>query len=52
MSEPKNEELEFNVGEDEQEATVEMNEDGTRVTATHVMASDEMPRRGGHGRHQ
>ena len=29
MSEPKNEELEFNVGDDEQEATVEMNEDGT-----------------------
>ena len=29
MSEPKNEELEFNVGDDEQEATVEMNDDGT-----------------------
>ena len=29
MSEPKNEELDFNVGEDEQEATVEMNEDGS-----------------------
>jgi dsDNA-specific endonuclease/ATPase MutS2 len=29
MSEPMNEELDFNVGEDEQEATVEMNEDGS-----------------------
>ncbi len=29
MSDPMNEELDFNVGEDEQEATVEMNEDGS-----------------------
>jgi hypothetical protein len=29
MSKPMNEELDFNVGEDEQEATVEMNEDGS-----------------------
>ena len=29
ISEPMNEELDFNVGEDEQEATVEMNEDGS-----------------------
>jgi tRNA U34 5-carboxymethylaminomethyl modifying GTPase MnmE/TrmE len=29
MSEPMNEELDFNVGDDEQEATVEMNEDGS-----------------------
>lgn len=39
MSEPKNEELEFNVGEDEQEATVEMNEDGTDAK----VASEEEP---------
>jgi hypothetical protein len=26
----ENEELEFNLGDDEEEATVEMNEDGTR----------------------
>jgi hypothetical protein len=32
MSEPKNEELEFNVGDDEQEATIEMNEDGSDAT--------------------
>ena len=32
MSEPMNEELDFNVGEDEQEATVEMNEDGSDAT--------------------
>jgi len=29
MAEPKNEELEFDVGENEEEATVEMNDDGT-----------------------
>ncbi len=29
MSESMTEELDFNVGEDEQEATVEMNEDGS-----------------------
>ena len=32
MSDPMNEELDFNVGEDEQEATVEMNEDGSDAT--------------------
>jgi len=29
MSESMTEELDFNVGEDEQEATIEMNEDGS-----------------------
>ena len=32
MSDPMNEELDFNVGEDEQEATVEINEDGSDAT--------------------
>ena len=40
MSEPKNEELEFNVGDDEQEATVEMNEDGSDAK---LEAADETP---------
>jgi len=40
MSEPKNEELEFNVGDDEQEATVEMNEDGTDAK---VASEEEAP---------
>lgn len=40
MSEPKNEELEFNVGDDEQEATVEMNEDGTDAK---LEAAEETP---------
>ena len=40
MSEPKNEELEFNIGDDEQEATVEMNEDGSDAK---LEAADETP---------
>ena len=40
MSEPKNEELEFNVGDDEQEATVEMNEDGSDAK---LEAADDTP---------
>jgi len=40
MSEPKNEELEFNVGDDEQEATIEMNEDGSDAK---LEAADDTP---------
>ena len=40
MSEPKNEELEFNVGDEEQEATVEMNEDGSEAT---LSSAEEAP---------
>ena len=40
MSEPKNEELEFSIGDDEQEATVEMNEDGSDAK---LEAADETP---------
>ena len=40
MSEPKNEELEFNVGDEEQEATVEMNEDGSEAT---LASAEEAP---------
>lgn len=40
MSEPKNEELEFSIGDDEQEATVEMNEDGSDAK---LEAADEIP---------
>lgn len=40
MSEPKNEELEFNIGDDEQEATVEMNEDGSDAK---LETADETP---------
>lgn len=39
MSDPMNEELDFNVGEDEQEATVEMNEDGSDAT----LSAEEPP---------
>ena len=40
MAEPKNEELEFDIGENEQEATVEMNEDGTEAK---VASEEEAP---------
>jgi hypothetical protein len=40
MSGPKNEELEFSIGDDEQEATVEMNEDGSDAK---LEAADETP---------
>lgn len=40
MSEPKNEELEFSVGDEEQEATVEMNEDGSEAT---LASAEEAP---------
>ena len=39
MSEPMNEELDFNVGEEEQEATIEMNEDGSDAK----LAAEEAP---------
>lgn len=40
MNEAMNEELEFNVGDEEQEATVEMNDDGTDAT---VSSDEEAP---------
>ena len=45
MSEPMNEELDFNVGEDEQEATVEMNEDGSdaKLAVEEPPAVEEAP---------
>jgi hypothetical protein len=43
MSDPMNEELDFNVGEDEQEATVEMNEDGSDAT----LAVEELLKKAG-----
>jgi len=45
MSEPMNEELDFNVGEDEQEATVEMNDDGSdaKLAVEEPPAVEEAP---------
>ena len=45
MSEPMNEELDFNVGEDEQEANVEMNEDGSdaKLAVEEPPAVEEAP---------
>ena len=48
MSEPMNEELDFNVGEDEQEATIEMNEDGSdaKLSAEEAPVVEEQKKAG------
>ena len=48
MSEPMNEELDFNVGEEEQEATIEMNEDGSdaKLSAEEAPVVEEQKKAG------